>query len=288
MKVAVIGCGIVGSAVAGGLERLGHDVFRHDPAKYSTTVDEMLESKPEICFISVPTPQDDDGSCNTSIVESVIQELVGRKYNGIIVIKSTVEPGFTDRMQERHYYSYLNRDGTGANLRLKLAFVPEFLREAHAFHDFTEGHDVCVIGIPRDAPFFLTDSIIDELKRVHGRYPKSFHTMGAVEAELVKYFSNVFNAARITFANGFYEVCKKLGANYDQVKSAMVDRPTITDMYLDCNENWRGFAGPCLPKDTSAFAALADKLGVEAQIFRTIVEDNKLYRPTVPEGMRLE
>lgn len=287
MRVAVIGCGIVGSAVAGGLERLGHDIFRHDPAKFGTTVDEMMDFKPEICFICVPTPQNDDGSCNTGIVESVIEDLTTRLYGGIIAVKSTVEPGFTDRMYEKHSPKYHSFDGT-ISWDLSLMFVPEFLREAHAFHDFTDGHDVCVIGFAKDMDYRTIDVSIDKLKDVHGRYPKEFHTMKATEAELVKYFSNVFNALRITFANGFYEVCKRLGADYDSIKNAVVARPTLTNMYLDCNEKWRGFAGPCLPKDTAAFAALADKLGIDAKIFRTIVTDNKLYRPTVPEGMRLE
>ena len=76
--------------------------------------------------------------------------------------------------------------------------------------------------------------------------------------------------------------------DYSVIKNAIAQRPTLTDLYLDCNKNFRGFAGVCLPKDTAAFAKLAEDLGVDAQIFRTIVEDNKLYEATVMDGMRAE
>lgn len=270
MRIAVIGCGVVGGAVADGLERLGHEIFRHDPARFGTTIPDVVEFEPRIAFVCVPTPQLDTGECDTSIVESVVHELVDSMYAGIIAIKSTVTPGTCDHLREKY----------DANI----AFVPEFLREKSAFHDFTEGHDICVVG----ANGLWRESMYRDIAIAHGHYPKKFFYMSTREAELVKYFSNVYNAMRVVFANGFFDVCKKLGADYNKVKEAAVARPTIEDKYLDCNDNFRGFAGVCLPKDTAAFAWLADSLGVDCGIFDTIVEDNKLYKPTVFDGMRME
>lgn len=275
MKLAIIGCGVVGGAISEGFERLGHEVFRHDPVKFGTTIDDVIKSKSSICFICVPTPQNTDGSCNTSIVESVVQELVDREYVGVIAIKSTVEPGFTRKLKAKHVY----QDRYWQYKCAKFAFVPEFLREKSAFYDFTEGHDTLVVGT-KDKDTF------DLIVKAHGKYPKKVIQMTPTEAELVKYFSNVFNALRVTFANGFHDVCKILKADYTVVKNAVVSRDTLKDMYLDVNDNFRGFSGPCLPKDTSAFAALASRLGVDAKIFQTIVEDNRLYEPKVPAGMR--
>lgn len=265
MKIGVVGHGVVGSAVASGMERLGHDVKVHD-IKYNTSIDIVKGS--EIVFICVPTPQKEDGECDTSIVEKTIESLFSYSvYYGIIAIKSTVPPGFTDKMRHRF----------GSD---RIVFVPEFLREKSAFYDFTEGHDICIVGS-------YNKEAADLIFKAHGHYPKSFASLTPTEAELAKYFSNVFNALRVTFANGFYDVAKALGADYSKIKNALVKRPTIQDIYLDCNENWRGFAGVCLPKDTAAFAKLVEDLGVKARIFKTIVEDNKLYKPTVPDGMRL-
>lgn len=277
MRIGIVGVGVVGGAVKDGLERLGHEVFVHDK-KLDTSIVDVL--KTDVCFICVPTPEKEDGSCDTRIVEGIVLLLSSHHYRGVVAIKSTVTPGTTERITKRVIQASFDEQNDGEFIPLNICFVPEFLREKSAFYDFTEGHDVCVIGTDCDNTF-------KKIKEAHGDYPQKFIKLSPTEAELCKYFSNVYNALRVTFANGFYDVCKKLGANYTAVKNAMANRPTLLDMYLDCNENFRGFAGVCLPKDTAAFSKLAESLGVEAQIFSTIVSDNKLYKPTVFEGMRL-
>ena len=73
-----------------------------------------------------------NGSCNTDIVESVILELINIKFRGIIAIRSTVEPGFTEKMINKY--------------KNKICFVPEFLRERIAYKDFIENHNLCLVG----------------------------------------------------------------------------------------------------------------------------------------------
>lgn len=259
------------------MNRLGHEVFIHD-IKLGTQLNVVEDT--EIVFICVPTPQRENGSCDTTIVASVAKELVNAiKYKGIIAIKSTVVPGFVE-----YLISSLNQatiDNLGKPAQSVFCFVPEFLREKSAFYDFTEGHDLLVVGTHNS-------EIADKIIKAHGHYPKSVAQMLPTEAELCKYYSNVFNALRVTFANGFYDVCNALGADYSKIKNAIMKRPTMIDCYMDCNEKFRGFAGVCLPKDTAAFARLAEQLGVKAKIFQTIVDDNKNYQPTVFDGMRMQ
>ena len=133
MKVGIIGVGMVGSAVKHGFEKLGHDVRIHD-VKLNTKIEDVLDT--ELCFISVPTPQGEDGHCDISIVESVVDELVEHEYKGIYVIKSTIKPGTMEYLNEKYGDGWWNRS----------AFVPEFLRERCSISDFMENHDVCVIG----------------------------------------------------------------------------------------------------------------------------------------------
>jgi len=285
MKIGIVGLGVVGSAVKYGMEKLGHDVRVHD-IKLDTKLVDIFQT--DICFICVPTNELEDGSCDVSIVEEIIDDLTQWGYKGVIAIKSTVSPGTTEKLYLKYHKRYYNGVPHG---ELKLAFVPEFLRERCAISDFTENHDVCVIGVMDSYGFCgtdMSDRVFEMLKEAHGKYPQQFARMTSTEAELSKYFSNVYNAMRVTFANGFYEVCKKLGARYSVIKDAVVQRPTLIDMYLDCNEKFRGFAGVCLPKDTAALAKLADDLDVDARIFSVIVEDNKLYNPTVMGNMRLK
>ena len=84
-----------------------------------------------------------------------------------------------------------------------------------------------------------------------------------------------------------YEVCNSLGVDYSKVKDAVVNREHITDIYLDCNENFRGFGGVCLPKDTKALDYLAKQHGLNVDFFDMLIKENNKYKTTVFEGMRL-
>lgn len=263
MNIGVVGLGVIGTAVRDGLAGIGHNLLTHDTKVPGSTLAAVLPS--ELCFICVPTPQGEGGRCDTSIVEAVVRELHAAGYAGAIVIKSTVTPGTTARLS--------------AELGRSIAFCPEFLRERYALEDFTTNHDVCVIGTVEDSQEQL-------LRQAHGKLPQVFARMTPTEAELSKYFSNVINALHITFANQFYDVCQALGADYATVKAAMVQRPTVKDVYLDCSPTQRGYGGPCLPKDTAAFAAMVDEMGLNIALFRTIVAENAKYPATVPPGMR--
>ena len=94
MKIGIIGVGIIGGACKYGFEKLGHKVICHDIA-LDTNIEDVLDT--QITYICVPTPSDEDGSCNTSIVESVVHELHTLGYSGIVAIKSTVKPTTTEK-----------------------------------------------------------------------------------------------------------------------------------------------------------------------------------------------
>ena len=133
MNIGIVGIGVVGNACKFGFELLGHNVFAHDIV-LETTIHTVLDT--EVVFICVPTPKNDDGSGDISIVEEVIADLKANKYCGIVAIKSTVVPGTVKSFREK----------TGMNI----CFVPEFLRERCAITDFTENHDVCIVGCEDD------------------------------------------------------------------------------------------------------------------------------------------
>lgn len=265
MKIGIVGLGVVGNANKVGFEEVGHDVAIHDLI-LNTKIDDVLQT--EIVFLCVPTPSTADGRCDTSIVESVIQELHDVTYNGIIAIRSTVIPGFTVQMQEK----FKNE---------KICFVPEFVRERCAEFDFLLEHRLLAIGSS-------IDSICETIEKAHGNLPRNVTKMSATEAELLKYYLNTFAATRVTFANVFYELCKKLGADYKTIKDSYVKTGRLGDMYLDVNENLRGYSGVCLPKDTKALSKLIEDLELKLDFFKTIDSDNSKFQPTVFDGMRKE
>jgi UDPglucose 6-dehydrogenase len=263
MNIGIIGLGVVGNAVKIGMEKIGHRVSVYDIKLPKTSIESIRDS--ECCFICVPTPLDETGSCDVSAVERTVRDLKRRAYAGVVVIKSTVTPGTTDRLAKETC--------------LRMAFCPEFLREREAVSDFVEHQDVCVIGTHNPEAF-------DVVARAHGGLPKGIVRLTPVEAELSKYFSNVYNALRIVFANEFYEVCKAMDADYAPIKNAMVKQRHVEDWYLECNDNFRGFGGVCLPKDTKAFAALVKRLKLDLDLFDLIVRENKKFKTTIPDGMR--
>lgn len=262
MKVGVIGVGAVGSACKKGFELLGHDVRIHDP-KFITKIDNVAET--EIVYICVPTPEGDDGSCDLSIVESTINDLERLGYAGVVALKSTSVPGTTEKLLSK--------------TNLRLCFVPEFLRERSAVEDFVVNHELLAVGCH-------SKDIFDVVVASHGFFPKNTVMMTPTEAEVLKYYSNVFNATRIVFANAMYEICQKLGADYDKVKDTYLIRGTASPDYLDCNDKMRGYGGMCLPKDTKALDSLLKNLGLDLKLFEAVDHDNTKFKRTVFPGMR--
>jgi UDPglucose 6-dehydrogenase len=217
-------------------------------------------------FVCVPTPQAADGSCNTSIIESVIQELQDYTYKGIVAIRSTVVPGFTQRMID----TYKN---------LTICFVPEFLRERCAADDFINNHKLLAIGT-HDIWVYR------KLVKAHGDLPEHTEHLTPSEAEVLKYYNNVYAALRVTFANVMYEICDKLDCDYTTIKNAYIKTGKAVDMYLDVSPGLRGYGGMCLPKDTQAIAALLNQLNLDFDLIQSINNDNNKLKKTVFNGMR--
>lgn len=267
MLIGIIGCGAVGSACKYGFEKLGHTVKIYDIKFPETKIDDVLET--EIVFIVVPTPSNQDGSCNFSIVEKCVNELSNLNYKGIVCIKSTVKPGTTEFLAKKY-----------KNIK-SLNFVPEFLRERCAVSDFTENHELLVIGTNDYTSF-------GQIVSCHGSYPKAIKKVSPTEAELLKYMHNTINSTRVIFANTFYEICKKLNSDYTTVKNCLLLTTKLPNLYLDVNDSFRGYGGVCLPKDTDAMDSLIKELGLDLKLFETISSENKKFKTTVFDGMRIQ
>lgn len=263
MKIGIIGVGAVGSANKVGFEHLNHEVFVHD-TKLSTTINDV--SKTEINFLCVPTPSSDDGQCDTSILESVINQLADIEYKGIIAIRSTSVPGFTQRMIDIHK-------------NLAICFVPEFLRERCASDDFIYNHKLLAVGTH---DIWVYRKVV----KAHGNLPEHTEHLTPTEAEVLKYFNNVYASLRVTFANVMYEICEKLNCDYTTIKNTYIKTGKAVDMYLDVTNSLRGYGGMCLPKDTKALAQLIKKLDIDLKLIETIDRDNLKFKKTVFNGMR--
>jgi len=263
MKIGLIGLGVVGKACKEGFEHCGYNVVAHDIA-LDTKIEDVLET--EITYLCVPTPTNDKGECDTSIIESVIHELRQLEYKGVIAIKSTVEPGTTARLIKQY-------DD-------KIVFVPEFLKERSAEYDFIFDHRLLLVGTENVNYYYL-------VQRSHGKLPDDIMRVPPTEAELMKYYHNTFNALRVVFANVMFEISDKLNVSYDTVKEAFLKNSDLPDEYLDVKPELRGYGGACLPKDVLAMNNACKKLGIPNKLFEYIDKENKLFKKTVFKGMRL-
>lgn len=253
MKIGIIGLGMVGKTLKYCFEYLGHDVVSHDIV-LDTKIEDVLDT--ELCYICVPTPSKETGECDTRIVEDVVCGLDKLKYQGVVAIKSTIIPGTTDELLKRY--------------NLKICHVPEFLREKHSISDFTENHDICVVGT-NDIKIF------DIVKKSHGKYPKKFMMLNPSQSELLKYFHNVHNATMIVLANVFYQISNHLDVEYNDIKNSLVTKSFISDRYLNCNKNLKGFSGSCLPKDLKSINFFCEKNNLNIKFFENIIQENNKF-----------
>jgi UDPglucose 6-dehydrogenase len=259
MKIGIIGLGMVGKTIYNVLSEY-YLISYYDIKIESSRIEDVLDT--DIVFIAVPTNLNVENKCDTSIVEETICYLHLLNYTGIICIKSTVTPTTTIKLIEKH-----GND--------KLCFCPEFLRERCAVSDF-KADKLCLIGT-ENIEVFRT------IKSCHSDFCSKYKMVHPTEAELTKYFLNVYNTYRVMFANTFYEVCEKTDVNYTNVLNNLVERGHIDGDYLKCNENLRGVSGVCLRKDTIAFSTYIKKLDIPATIIKAVVNDLELYEETVIE-----
>ena len=182
-----------------------YDKFNQDLSTVSSLGDLILVS--DILFICLPTPMQQDGSCDTSIVVQTILEIdkitTDNEYDDkIIVIKSTVPPGTTKMLQEKTSSS------------VNVVFNPEFLTEANHIEDFKNQKRIVLGG----------DNCKKSLEKIKAMYMKQFPEVpyvmcGSLEAEITKYFCNCYLATKVSFANEMRQLCDSLNADYDRIVS---------------------------------------------------------------------
>ena len=257
MLIGFIGKGVVGGAMYDVFSEIYNTCF-YDKKNIDTNISDVIKS--DIIFICVPTPTDDQNKCNLSILNGIMDELHNLNFKGVICIKSTVIPNTT-----ANYIDKYNND--------KICFCPEFLRERYAYDDFKYNNKICIIGTINEEVYLL-------IKYIHQPICTEFRKVIPTEAELTKYFQNVYNTNKIIFANAFYEICKSKNIIYNDIIDNLSIRNSIDTQYLRCDEGLRGPSGNCLVKDTLAFNEYIKSLNNNSTIIQAIVNDMDLYPKT--------
>ena len=298
MEIAVIGAGYVGLVTAGGLTSLGHRVrlgeanaervemlesggvpiyeqglpdllsraVEHDLISYHNSNIDAVDGA-RFIFLCLPTPESDDGRADLRFIHAVVDELATEVADdAIFVIKSTVPPGTVAELRKR-----LADLGSPA----RIVSHPEFLREGKAVEDFLEP-DRIVVGAYDESD---ADLVADLYRSLEASIVKTDPT----SAEMIKYASNAYLAARLTFVNTLANVAEAVGADVVDVLTGMGLDHRIGSHFLQPGP---GYGGSCFPKDTAALIGVAEDAGYQFDLLRAVIEADEAQRFRIAEKVR--
>ena len=296
----MVGAGYVGLTTAACLADLGNDirVVEIDPAKvralkrhklhfYEPGLQELIERNAragrlrfttsyaeaipdaEFAFLAVPTPEGENGEADLSYVEQASCS-IAQNLNGplIVVNKSTVPIGTGDIVSDvvRRFNTYFSVD---------VVSNPEFLREGSALKDFMQPDRVVIGAHNREAA--------EKVARLYEALGAPVLIYSLYTAEMVKYASNAFLAARISFINEIARICERVDADAKQVAEGMGLDRRIGPHFLGAGI---GYGGSCFPKDVKALAAIAEKYEYHPELLHAVMDINRDQRTLAVEKLR--
>ena len=205
-------------------------------------------------YLCVPTPQSPDGSADLSYIRDAAAEIAPLlEPECVVVNKSTVPVGSTRVVEE-----VLGRDD------VTVVSNPEFMREGSAVHDFMHP-DRIVIGAHDQAAAARVASLFSALRA-------PVIVTDPASAETIKYASNAFLAAKVSFANAVANVCEAVGAD---VRDVLLGMGYDKRIGFDFLKPGPGYGGSCFPKDISALIRIAEDAGYDFGLLRGVREVNQ-------------
>jgi UDPglucose 6-dehydrogenase len=296
MDISIIGTGYVGLSTGVGFASKKNNVICMDidkerlariekgkPPVYEPGLQDMLKKALEkealrvtddldiavknsdVSFICVPTPSKRDGGPDLRFVETASRD-VGKSLSGkdsyhVVVVKSTVLPGTTERVVIPNLEEL---SGKKAGEGFGVCMNPEFLREGSALEDFLKP-DRIVIGE-------LDSKSGDALAKLYASFGAPVLRTTLKVAEMIKYVSNAFLASKISFSNEIGNVCKLLGIDSYEVMMGVGMDHRISPHFL---RSGIGFGGSCFPKDVKALVNKGRTIGYDPMYLEGILNVNE-------------
>ncbi len=285
MKIGIIGTGYVGLVTAAGLAELGHTVVGTDvaadkiekakqgvPHIYEPGLQELLKRNlkagnldfsldleetirgSDVLFVSVNTPQREDGSADMTYIERVSRTIAENLNSYKIIVEKSTVPVRTSTWIKRTISLYKKKD-----VEFDVASNPEFLREGTAVHDFMHP-DRIIIGVE-------TERARDVLVEIYAAYKDRILVTNIDTAELIKHASNSFLAMKISFINLMADLCERTAADIESVAQGMGMDERIGSQFLRAGI---GYGGSCFPKDVRALIKIGEDLGLSMDLLKEV------------------
>jgi UDPglucose 6-dehydrogenase len=250
--VAIVGMGHVGRCV--------FEVFPNAVCydKHISMATQESVNHCDVAIVCTPTPRGSDGQADVRSVE----EVVGWLETDLIVIRSTVPPGTTDRLLE-----------TSGK---RIVVAPEFIGEWTQPTPWE--------ATPRGWPFVITGGRPFDTSKAVALFAKAlgpiriYRQTTARTAELCKYMENAWLAMQVSFANEFWDIAQAHNVDYWELRELWALDPRVSRAHTVVDPSSRGFGGHCLPKDLHAIIASSKINGYEPALLRSVLAFNEGLR----------
>ena len=243
-EVKIYGLGWVGRS----MKTMFPNAMVHDPQ-----LGYVAEKKADVAFVAVPTPNMGKGRLDCSIVEDVVR----KAPEDFIVIRSTVMPGTTDKLE--------------AETGKRICMQPEYLGET-VNHPMTN---------QKERPFVILGGKPENRRRLIELYTGVYNANTSIrqvsnyEAEVIKLSENRAIAFKVAQCQELYDVCEKAGVDFYTIRDAVYgDDPRFNLWWTFIYPNARGMNSKCIPKDVYAWAAWAESVGYKPDITNAMLERN--------------
>jgi len=321
MNITVIGTGYVGLVTGVILSDVGHNVVCMDIDKnkidelnrgnlpifepglnekmemavsnsnlrFTSDIVESLKDA-EVVFIAVGTPPTENGSADIQYVMKAAKDVASYATgNLVLVLKSTVPVGTWKKVSKIIKEELQLRNKT--HIIIDVCSNPEFLREGSAVMDFLYP-DRIVIGIDStswrsmqiyNVMYNVYEPILLYKHNIRNRDESAkFILVTPVSAEMIKYASNSMLATRISFMNSIAELCEKVGADVDMVRSGIASDSRIGSEFLTPGP---GYGGSCFPKDIKALISTFQDAGADASLLIEVERRNEIQKNVLTQKL---
>lgn len=228
---------------------------------FTTSYEEALDDA-EFAFIAVGTPSDVDGQADLRYVRMAAESIADVIDHYLVIVnKSTVPVGTGDWVAD------IIRGRRPDVPDFDVVSCPEFLREGSAITDFMNPDRVILGSTNPDAA--------EKVAQLHLPLRTTLMITDLRTAEMVKYASNAFLAAKISFINEIANICEALGADVKEVAYGMGLDKRIGPYFLDAGLGW---GGSCFPKDVKALASMAELESRHPHLLHAVMDINRDQR----------